>query len=794
MADQRSAFRFRLPWLPAASAPRRTMAPRQPAQPTANTTPTPASQRTAETQVPSQPTTNGTPTPAQSTAIPSQPTPTGTPAPAQSTDSSSPAPATERTAGTKVPSQPTSNTTSTPTPQKVDMQTPTQPTTRTATAKLTPQTKEAQQPIQSITAAIPSTTTPQKAEIEAPAPSVATTTPIAGNIQTAQTQPSNQPTAIATTSMNATQSKEAQAPVSSITTAIPSSTAPQKAENEAPGPSVATINPIPAQKAQTETPSQPTAPASPTPPNKKTAENQPSSHLTTIETITNTTTERPPLSPQGVTSTQAPLPQSQESRTESQPSSPYNVKSKSRVSSQPASPSPSTTQSRSSQPSTPSRPASQSRATSLFSTPSQTGAPKSPTLRTPSQSRSQSRKDSRPAGQTPSNSPSSKAAQGQPTTATIIQSTSPSKAEPGLTPKNFQPSSRYSESPSSLLEKEPESTVSEQLQPKPDAPNRSSKPETFQEDSKTEETKEVKDIMQETTEKTYKEARDKNDCLVKRVPGLAGETKEEPSIRFQPQQAELTLDRKEIKEIPASNGKETKTTAQPRNRSISAESCQKLAMTNGEHSPLHKEIREDISKLVQKMAVGDSDHSVNDRPVSVITLAGENRGATMHLGTDSAQRGGAVPIRRGYKVNPDESAETMTDGEGSFRGKSEDATDTEDQGAEEFINSNVQGINNSIMFNSSITERNPGVHLNHSRFPVNLKKSTAETDLLDTEKKGVSRTHAQKLTHQPMVRRRCLEGLFLESSDSDPENTTKPRRHGCRVGRKEKSKDKKDIF
>lgn len=40
-----------------------------------------------------------------------------------------------------------------------------------------------------------------------------------------------------------------------------------------------------------------------------------------------------------------------------------------------------------------------------------------------------------------------------------------------------------------------------------------------------------------------------------------------------------------------------------------------------------------------------------------------------------------------------------------------------------------------------------------------------------------------------MVKRRCLRGLFLESSDSDPDDCSKPQRHGCRVGYSKKGKD-----
>lgn len=728
---ERSGFRFRLPWLPAASAPRAT-ATRPPAQPT----PAPAAPRRAP--VPTS-TTGTTPSPGQSTAQ-----------------------APQKTAETQVPSPPKSTTTPLTSPS-IDTKTPPQPTNATTTA--TPQ-------IQSPTMDMhPSPSTSRKAEIEAPSASIPAKASVAEKESTETTQ--------------------------------------------------------------TQPPSQSTAPRAPIAADTQSA------------TETTRTSYRPPFRPPGAASPQAALPQTQASRTESQQSSPSRPTSQSRATSQPPSPSRATNQSRTPQPSTPSRAASQSRATSLLSSPSRKGSPTSgPT--------SQSRTASRPAGQTPTTSPSSKAAKGQSTTTTLAESTFPSKGETRPSSTSIQPSSSSADSPS-VLEKEPKSIISEQqpteqlqakeetkagitnefhtqtpvktstesngtaLQPfkesgrettststtptgipqtsthtqKSDTPTRNSEPEPFPQESKPEETKEVKEIMQETEKKAKMEANDPDDYHLTRDPASGEQTKEQLSFISQSEKAQQAVERKEVIPTPASNGKETKTRAQPRNNTVSVESLRKLPMTNGGHIPLHKEIKGDITKLVQKMAAGDPTKSTNEKPVCVITLAGENRGATMQLGTDSLKKGSAVPIRRGYKVNPDETVETSTDGDGSFKVRSEDIKDTEDQAPEAFVNSNIQGINNSIMSNGAITERNPGVHLVHSRFPIKFKKSMAETELHGSEKTEFNAAHAQRPIYQPMVKRRCLRGLFLESSDSDPENTIKPRHHGCRVGCREKNEANK---
>ncbi|KAL3505310.1 hypothetical protein ACH5RR_035151 [Cinchona calisaya] len=685
MADQRPAFRFRLPWS-AATPPRPTLLPRPPAQQTAATTPNPAQRPTATPT----PTPNPT-TPQTAQAPPTQPTITATPTPS-----------TPQTAETQVPTQPSDTTASAPTPQTDEREATTQTTIPTNTSP---------------------TTVPQRAEIQIP--------------------------------------------------------------NGAPP---ATTTPIP-------------------------------------------TAERPPFRPPGVAPAQAPLAQSQTSRTESQPSSPSRVTTQPRVPSQPVSPPHASTESRAaSQPSTPPRAAPQPRAVSLPSSSSRRSPqlPSTPRITT-----------SRRAGQTSSSpSPPSITAQPQPTTEAVNQPISASKGEQSLTGDKPQPSSNSTEVVSPLADKqEPKSAVSEtpslELQSKPVTipgiiydskdrvpaetriqPNKitqkpseasgiraakmlsttegpeipavtqisnsssiNGNPESFPKEIKPEETKEVKEVMQETKDEARDGARQ---TLL---------TKEQLSTAFQSEQTQETIGRKEITATSPSNGAQTKITiAPPRNKTMVADTRQKLATSNGEHISLHEEIKDDISKLVNEMAAGNSKPSTDDRPVSVITLAGENRGASMHVGSGSSRKEGAVHIHRGYKIKPDDSAEATTDGEESFKEKSNNPKTEEDQASEAYVNCNVQGINNSIIFNSSITERNPGVHLIGSHFPIEPKKPSEKSELHETRKAEFNLTPSHKLTHEPTVRRRCLRGMFLESSDSDLD-TTKPRRHGCRVGCNDKSKE-----
>ncbi|XP_027149649.1 mucin-2-like [Coffea eugenioides] len=642
-------------------------------------------------------------------------------------------------------------------------------------------------------------------------------------------------------------------PQPSVTITPPPTTPQTAATTEAPPqPSISTAAP-PAmpQTAETQIPSQPSTTTTPAP-TTQTAERatvtQPTITTRPTQTPTPQAPERPPYRPPAVAPAQGPPPQSQTSRTESQPSSPSPAITQPRVPSQPASLSRVDTPSQApSQPSTPPHAAPQQEAVSLPSSPSRRSTQLPSTPQTATQPRSPSLAPIQ-AGQTSPPPPSSTTAQRQPTTAAATQLTSPLKTEQSPTKKNSQSSASSTEGFSPSDKQEPKSAVSESLplefQPKtavpadnihdsqdrapiktsvqpnemtqqplkesgkiaaevftttegPETPvvtqkstssTINGKPESFSEDMKPEEPKEVKEVMQDIKDKAHDRARHIGSDL-KVEQGQTVQTKDLSTIPFQSEQAQKTIARKEMTATSASNGKENKIpTTHPRNKTMLADSQQKQRNSSGDHTSLHKEIRDDISKLVNKMAIGDSKHSIDDRPVSVITLAGENRGASMHVGFDTSKKEGSIHIRRGYKIKPDDSTEATTDGEESFNGQSDNSNAKEDQASEAYVNSNAQGINNSILFNASITEGNPGVHLIHSHCPTELKKPSQKPELIETRKAEFNMTPSQKLTHEPTVRRRCLRGLFLESSDSDLD-AAKPRRHGCRVGCKEKSKE-----
>lgn len=252
-------------------------------------------------------------------------------------------------------------------------------------------------------------------------------------------------------------------------------------------------------------------------------------------------------------------------------------------------------------------------------------------------------------------------------------------------------------------------------------------------------------------------------------------------------------EQKKATSIPSSQGKHRSRTLHHLHAPAGSSSSPSI----GQEPSLQKGIKEDVTKLVQKLTTGQpTKPELGQLPVHVITLAGENQGASMQLSSESSYREeGPVHIHRGYKTDPEESMDPTTDEGEQVATPGEDAalpSTGEDPTPETYINSNVQGINNSVMFEGSMTERNPGVHV------AMLAKEKAELlpdeggkeELTDTRRSEFSPTPAERLTYQPVIRRRCLRGLFMESSDTDTDDPAKPRRHGCRYGCGEKSKDK----
>ncbi|EOA35043.1 hypothetical protein CARUB_v10020148mg [Capsella rubella] len=207
-------------------------------------------------------------------------------------------------------------------------------------------------------------------------------------------------------------------------------------------------------------------------------------------------------------------------------------------------------------------------------------------------------------------------------------------------------------------------------------------------------------------------------------------------------------------------------------------------VTNGQgSSSMSKKIKEDIKDGISKLTWGKSNG--DEKSVNVYTLTGENRGATMGISSEKDKKDGEVHIRRGYRSNPDESPNTTaTEPEGGRNPKDYDE-EKEEARFRAYINGNTQGINNSIIVESSVSENDPGVHMSLT-FEKSMKEIINPPEKNVTEKRPETEKVTEKVRNEPRVRRRCLRGLLAESSESEPGNPLKSRRHGCRFTCKDK--------
>ncbi|KAK3231637.1 hypothetical protein Dsin_003518 [Dipteronia sinensis] len=597
--------------------------------------------------------------------------------------------------------------------------------------------------------------------------------------------------------------------------------------------------PAPAPRPTAPQPSRPRAPQ----PSRPTTETQAPAQQTT-----NVPIQRPPFRPAGIATAQAQIPP----RVEPQSPSPSRVAPESRVASQPTSPShatraasvpPSPTRGRitetrtSSQPTTPPRPTTrtqipsetkspprpptQFRAASVPPSPSHTASQTQPAIQAEPRPRFPARFTSQPTGQTPAQpfSQLREPTQIRPTLRAFSQPPAPPNKQPppketsepllNLTQSLSQEPQPKTQIKSEIVSESQYRTASETTF-KPDRraaaqPTQASggqvtattvgapEPERKSEDEKKSEKELMKEVKTNDSideghgHRTVTEMLTAAGTRTKEVLGAtfqSGEKKQEKQESFERQKPLTTYssDEKQIKTVSSTP---------PKDRHTLGNTHQKLDTANRERAPLHKQIKEDVSKFVHKLTIGHQKQPMDGKPISMITLAGENRGASMYLGSELTKKDGSVPIHRGYKLNSGEIPESTTDGEGSSRGKkSSDSRTKEDQARKAYINNNTQSITNSIMFESSVNERNPGVRMTLSHNLAEPTKSNVKPDHLETHKAEFSVTQAEKLTYDPTIRRRCLRGLFMEPSDSDPGNPEKPRRHGCLYNCGEKSNDK----
>ncbi|CAL0332662.1 unnamed protein product [Lupinus luteus] len=230
-------------------------------------------------------------------------------------------------------------------------------------------------------------------------------------------------------------------------------------------------------------------------------------------------------------------------------------------------------------------------------------------------------------------------------------------------------------------------------------------------------------------------------------------------------------------------------------RNVSSILPEKPVSSNEEKAPLQKVIKDDMSEFVYKLATFHPSHPTDDEEFSIITLAGDNRGATMNVGSESANKERPISIHCAYKTYPAERAHLTTHGEESSSTKKNSHRSAKHvEVGKTYVNSNIQSINNSLMFHGSVTERDLGVQVILTQTPADPINCDGKLSP-ETHKTGFNISRVEKSNYQPMVRRRGLRGLFVEPSNSDPDSPDKPRHHGCKFicDKNEKVEDIEDM-
>lgn len=149
-----------------------------------------------------------------------------------------------------------------------------------------------------------------------------------------------------------------------------------------------------------------------------------------------------------------------------------------------------------------------------------------------------------------------------------------------------------------------------------------------------------------------------------------------------------------------------------------------VAGPSSTRTSFQKNIKDGISKLVQKIHTDNGLNPGSGRGTSIITLAGENKGASMYIGHDENEGHKGKFAGRGRKLN-ERSATTSSKGKEKIESEKDekDENDEEDSKIAATVNSNVQSINNSMLQESKCDTRDPGVHL---RFSNRMKKEKME--------------------------------------------------------------------
>lgn len=160
----------------------------------------------------------------------------------------------------------------------------------------------------------------------------------------------------------------------------------------------------------------------------------------------------------------------------------------------------------------------------------------------------------------------------------------------------------------------------------------------------------------------------------------------------------------------------------------------RMSPKNSNSDPLPKYIGEshngkrEGSKHAHSKDKGNHKNSSDseDFRMRVITIAGENKGAIMELSPSmkkydygnnpqSLNKNGNFRTWGEGEKSGSDSSSSSEEGRSKTKDKSLKATAKQSPPMHAFMNSNVQGVNNSVLYNVSCSHHDPGVHLSLSR-------------------------------------------------------------------------------
>ena len=149
---------------------------------------------------------------------------------------------------------------------------------------------------------------------------------------------------------------------------------------------------------------------------------------------------------------------------------------------------------------------------------------------------------------------------------------------------------------------------------------------------------------------------------------------------------------------------------------------------NQSHNHNHNHQGNNTNKTHHKQPLSDSENIMGTR---AITIAGQNKGAVMEIlrSPSSNKTGGAGPHssrgfhgtgEKGRRLQSSSSSSSSDEGEGKKKTTKNPNNNANNNNLpmKAFMNSNVQMINNSLVYNSMATHHDPGVHLRISRKPA----------------------------------------------------------------------------